>query len=71
MIVKKEIKITFMIDNDNMTDEQYENQQEQTFIITEDEIKEMIMDNHLGLNHKEDTIDIFDLKIINNDKYNR
>ena len=66
--MKKGIKVTFMIDKDSMSDEEYENQEEQTFIITEDEIKEMIKDNHsIKVISPEDTIDNIELKIVNHE----
>ena len=39
------VKIIYTLDNDNWTDEDYYNQEEQTFVITEDMIKELINNN--------------------------
>lgn len=59
-----QIKVTFMVDSDNMSDEEYENQEEKTLIITKDMIKEMIMDEYPKLNPLNDTIENIELKII-------
>lgn len=59
-----QIKVTFMVDSDSMSDEEYENQEEKTLIITEEMIKEMIMDEYPKLNPLKDTVENIELKII-------
>jgi len=43
--VDNTIKVEYIVDEDDMTDEEYENQEEKTFIITEDMIIEFMEDN--------------------------
>lgn len=39
------IKINYVIERDDMTDEEYENQEEQEFIVTEDMLYELVKEN--------------------------
>jgi hypothetical protein len=54
------IKITYIVDSDDMSDEEFDNQEEQYFILYEPIIKELIMKQH-GY----DNINILNIEKIN------
>ena len=59
-----EIKVTYLIENDSMSDKAYEEQEEKEFIITEQMIYDLVMENDVRIKHMVDDIDIMDIKTI-------
>jgi hypothetical protein len=59
-----EIKVTYLIENDSMSDKEYEEQEEKEFIITEQMIYDLVMENDVRIKHMVDDIDIMDIKTI-------
>jgi hypothetical protein len=59
-----EIKVTYLIENDSMSDKEYEEQEEKEFIITEQMIYDLVMENDARIKHMVDDIDIMDIKTI-------
>jgi len=58
------IKVTYIVDNDTMTDDEYENQQNKEFIITEQMIYDFITQNDTKI-QLYDTIEILDINLTN------
>ena len=44
-----EIKVTYLIENDSMSDKEYEEQEEKEFIITEQMIYDLVMENDVRI----------------------
>ena len=59
-----EIKVTYLIENDSMSDKEYEEQEEKEFIITEQMIYDLVMENDARIKHMVDDIDNMDIKTI-------
>jgi len=59
----KRLKIKYVIDNDNMTDDEYDSQKEREFIISVNMIRNLILqnDNRIG---NFDSIEIEDISMI-------
>ena len=62
--MKNKIKVTYYIDNDIMTDDEFQNQEEKEFIITEQMIYDLVMQNDSKIIHMQDTIDITDIRLL-------
>lgn len=62
--MKNKIKVTYYIDNDIMTDDEFQNQEEKEFIITEQMIYDLVMQNDIKIIHMQDTIDITDIRLL-------
>jgi hypothetical protein len=58
------IKVTYIIDNDTMSDKEYEEQEEKEFIITEQMIYDLVMENDARIKHMVDDIDIMYIETI-------
>jgi hypothetical protein len=58
-----EIKVKYIIDNDKMTDGDYEAQEEKEFIITEQMIYDLVYQNDTKIAHLEDTIEIMEISL--------
>ena len=59
-----EIKVTYLIENDSMSDKEYEEQEEKEFIITEQMVYDLVMENDTRIKHMVENIDIMDIKTI-------
>jgi hypothetical protein len=58
------IKVTYIVDNDTMSDEEYENQEEKEFIITKQMIEDFVMEQDARISPMNETIEIESIKII-------
>jgi hypothetical protein len=58
-----EIKVKYIIDNDIMSDKEYEEQETKEFTITEQMIKEFVMANDSKIVHLQDDIQIEEIEL--------